>query len=245
MTATAKNKESKLKHTSTSFIAVLALVVSVIAAIPPFLSLNKDQAEIYYSITTSGITIPAAMDSEKVRKILSNNQIPTDTLRLEFINQGNAEAKETKISIRVYGKILSATFEPKASTNPIWVSLPSINVDANPNHLQFSTENLAIGQPVQMDIAYERDKAGQPEIQVFQNGKPANRVRTVYSVEPWSPLKVFKIPLIVLAVGIGLVVLWALGIVINNNENLQKAFVEMASKFAKEVINGIYPFGRF
>lgn len=245
MNDTVPSEEGRIKHTSTSIVAVLALVVSVLTAIPPFLSLNKDHEEVYFSDASTGISIPSSMDTDKVRAILSSNGIPTDTLSIDFINQGNAEALETKVSILIKGKILSAVFDPKSESNPIWVSLPSLDIANKPNQLQFPIKNLAVGQPLKLNIAYERTEEGQPDIQVFSNGKPAKYVDSIYRVEPWSPYKVFQIPLIVLGIGVGLVVLWALGVVLYNNASIRKALIETATKLAQEIVSGVFPWGRF
>lgn len=183
-----------MKHTSTSIVAILALVVAIISAIPPFLSLNEDKANIFYSHDESGIQIPNSMDNDKVRKILSENKIPTDTVKIQLVNQGNVEAEKVKIALSVKGTILSAGFQPSFESNPIWVSLPKLGIDSNPDSLQFSVDKLAIGKVLDFEIAYERNKEGLPEIQMFSNGKAASIVSNIYQVEPWSPFKVFYTP---------------------------------------------------
>ncbi len=234
-----------MKHTSTSFVAILALIVSVVSSIPPFLSLNKSAADVYFSQVESGIQIPDSMDKNKVRKILSDNKIPTDTVKFQLINQGNAEAKEVKVSFEVDGKMLSAEFQPSYKSKPIWVNLPDLDISSNPELLQFSVVDLAISQVLDFEVAYERNAQGTPDIQVFSNGRAATSVSNIYQVEPWSRFQVFQTPLIILGIGLGLVILWAIGIVIYNNEQLRKSLAELGLNIIKEVANGVIPFFRF
>jgi hypothetical protein len=63
---------------------VLTLIAAVIAAVPGLLALNKEHAAIYYSVEASGIQIPDSLDPSNVRKVLSSNGIPSNTVNVEL-----------------------------------------------------------------------------------------------------------------------------------------------------------------
>ena len=200
MTESEENKRGG--HISTTVIAVLTLTVTAVAAIPGFLSLNEDHAAIYYSVSTSGIEIPDSMDETAVRKILSENGIPSDTLSISVVNQGNAAAEHVRLSVDVPGRILASTSTPKPSINPIWVNLPKIDVDQKSQSIRFSVQNLGTTKELKYEFGYQRENTGQPEIEVFHAGQPAERVSNVAHVPTWSPWRVFELPLIILGGGV-------------------------------------------
>lgn len=229
---------------STTVLTVLTLLIAIIAAAPGFLSLNKEQAKIYYSISKSGIQVPDSMNTEGVRKILSDNGIPSDTLSISIINQGNAEADAVKVSVKTAGNIIAASSNPKVDENTIWVDIPKIDIENKPNNVQFSIKNLGITKIITFDFGFQRDQTSKSDIQVFYNGIPAQLVQNVSTVTPWSTWHVFKIPGLILAGGTIFVLLWAIGIVIFNNPELRKGISEFLIKVATEMTNGIFPFIR-
>lgn len=231
-------------HTSTTIIAGLTLIVAVIAAIPAFLGLNKEQSHIFFSDQTTGIMVPSSLDEPKVRSILASNGIASDYVTLDLVNQGNKEAPEVRISVTVPGNIMSAWTVPALSDKPIWVQLPDLSQVKGQSQLQTIIKALAITKPVTLHIGYERTEKSSTHIDVFADGRPATRVEKIESVPPWSAIDVFRLPLIVLGIGLALVVLWAVGVVVSNNPKVETALKELLVKTATELLH-IFPFGRF
>lgn len=240
----AESDENKRGHISTTIVAILSLVVAAIASIPAFLSLNKDHAAIYYSVTSSSLQVPDSMDEDAVREILSKNGIPSDTLSISLINQGNSQADEVPISVDLPGKLLTSASRPKSSADPIWVTLPSLDFSDQPEKLRFRVENFGTTKKLDFEFGYQRKGVDTPQVEVFYDGQPAEQVKNVADVSPWSPWQVFKLPLLLLAGGVVLVVIWAIGVVISNNPKLREELGEFLIKVATEVAGGINPFFR-
>jgi len=229
-------------HTSTTVIAVLTLIAAVVAAVPGFLALNKEHAAIYYAVEASGIQIPDSLDPGNVRKVLSSNGIPSNTFKIELINQGNHQADEVKVSVVVPGEFMTFSSNPKKDENPIWVKLPEVKLPSNKKSVQFSVSELGTTKPLTLSFGYQKESDEKPEIQVFYNGNPAELVDSVLTVSPWSPLDVFRMPLYILGGGLILVLVWAAGIVIVNTPKLKEQLQDFLIKVATEVVKGVYPF---
>lgn len=238
----AEIKNHPGSHTSTTVIAVLTLIAAVIAALPGFFALNKEHAAIYYAVESSGIQIPDSLNPGSVRKVLSSNGIPSNTLNVDLINQGNYQADEVKVSIVVPGKFITFSSKPKNEDNPIWVRLPELQLPLNKNSIQFSVEQLGTTKPLTLSFGYQRESDEKPLVQVFYNGNPASLVNSVLSVPSWSPWDVFRIPLYILGGGLILVLIWAAGIVIVSTPKFKEQFEVFLIKVAREVVKSIYPF---
>lgn len=236
--------DKSLSHTSTTIVAVLTLVVTAIAAIPGFLGLNKEQALIYFSGTTTGIVVPASADVPKIRSILAGNGIPSDQLAVAIVNQGNKEASEVRMSISIPGKILEAWTEPPEASKPIWVQLPDLSQAKGQSQIQTSLKALGITKPVTIYVGYEKTSTGVANVELFSDGRPGVRVQDVSAVPAWSPVDIFKLPLFILGGGVAFVVLWAMGVVISRNPKMKAALTELVIKSIRELAKGFFPFIR-
>ncbi len=238
----ANDPGSAATHTSTTVVAVITLIVAVVSAIPGFLGLNKEQALIYYSTSKSGILIPNTADEQRIRAVLASNGIPTEQFSVSLINQGNKEAPEVRLSLSVPGKIMSAWTDPAESKKPVWVQLPDLSQAKGQSQIQPVLKAMATTKPVTIHVGYEKTEQGAPGVEVFVDGKPAASVSDAGAVAPWSPIAVFKLPLIILGVGLLLVVLWAMGVVISKNPRMKATLTEFAIKSATEIFKAVSPF---
>ena len=229
-------------HRSTTAIAALTLIAAIIAAVPGFLALNKEHAAIYYAVTASGIQIPDSLDPNSVRKVLSSNGIPSNTVNIELINQGNHQADEVKISVSVPGEFVTFSSTPKKDDNPIWVQLPSLQLPSNKSSVQFSVSQLGTTKRLDLSFGYQKGSEEMPEVQVFYNGNPAHLVESVNVVSPWSTWDVFRIPLFILVGGLIVVLLWAAGVVIVNTPKFKEQLQEFLIKVVTEVAKSVMPF---
>lgn len=231
-------------HTSTTVVAILTIVVTAVAAIPGFLGLNKELSQIYYSDVASGIAVPDSADEPKIRSILASNNIASDQLSISMVNQGNKEAAEVRVSVSVPGKVLSAWTDPPEANKPIWVQLPDMSQIKGQERFQIAVKALAITKPLTIYVGFERTRAGAAGVEVFAEGRPAAKVQDVAAVPAWSPIEVFRLPLIILGVGLALVVIWAMGVVLSNNPKMKSVLSELAVKSIAEFMKAMYPFGR-
>ncbi len=235
-----QNGTEKIKHTSTTIIGILTIIVTLIAAIPSFLTLNDEHPKIYYSTAASDIKIPSALNEKDIKTILTDNGIPLNTVSVSLINQGNGAAKSVMVSIKVPGEIVTAWSVPSEADSPIWVKLPKIAVAQNQDLIVLPLVDLAITKPLIINIGYNPKSGSETEqVEVFYDGKPAEKVTDVNNVSPWSPWDIFRIPITILISGIIIVLIWAFGVVILNNPPLQETMVSLVGAVAKELVNSI------
>jgi hypothetical protein len=224
------NKESKF---GTSLIAIVTLIVTAIALVPAFLSLNDKKADVFYSAFISQVSIPESLDKNSILQLLQSNGVPGTTLELNLINQGNASANEVKLSITLPSDIIAVWSTPSKSDKPVWVELPEIDTSNDKRKLRFSVKNLAATLPVTFYFGYEQLTEGNPNIQVFYDGTPAAKIESVNLVPEWSKWNVFKLPLYILAGGVCLILIWALIVSLYSNPELRnRVFEELIDAFS-------------
>ncbi len=203
-----EQEHSKSRLNSTSLLAILTLIIAIVAAVPGFLSLNNDHADIYYSVNTSHVSIPTSLDNKKALSVLESNGIPGTTVELSIVNQGNSSADSVKLSIKAPVNIMAVWSTPSSDDNPIWVTLPEIkNINTSPI-FQAEVTALSATMPLKYYVGYLYSPDSPPEIQVFYSGKPAVQIENISDVGEWSKWSVFILPLQILAGGVALILLW-------------------------------------
>lgn len=238
----AQNNGNKIGHTSTTVIGILTVIATLVAGIPSLLSLNKEHPEIFYSISSSEITIPSELNGEEVKKILTMNGIPLNTLNVTLINQGNGPSNEILVSIRVPGTVVTVWSLPSEKDSPIWVELPRLDTLQNQDPIVLPIKNMAITKPLAFHIGY--NSLGQnvlAQVEVFYDGKPGELVTDIANVSPWSPWNVFQIPLVILLGGLVVVIVWAFGVVIYNNPEIREILINTLVAVGKEVVTSLGP----
>lgn len=231
---TEDEMSNNIRLSSTSLLAFLTLLVTVIAAIPSFLSLNKEQAAIFFSAQTSHVSVPDSLDSKKALSILEANGIPGSTVELSIINQGNSEAKKIKFSIDVPGEIIAVWSNPSTKEKPIWVNLPVIQWDKESKTFQAEITHMGTTIPLTYYVGYLHSESGNPNVKVFHNGKPAEYVESISSVPLWSKWKVFMLPLYILGGGFGLVLFWAFVVALYKSPSFRE-------KVIRELLEAAHP----
>lgn len=231
----ASENNRKIGYSITTALAILTIIITIVVSIPAFLSLNEEHSEIYYSYSSSVIQIPSTLNEDDVKQILLDNGIPQNTLTVTVINQGNGFAEEVLISIEVPGEIITAWSSPSKQDSPIWVEIPDIDITQQPKRVIIPVKSMATTKPIFFNIGYSPTEDGIEQVEVFYNGTPAEKVTDGASVSPWSPWKVFYLPLGILAVGLAIILIWAFFIVLINNPAQKEALLKLATEIGKEV----------
>lgn len=226
------NLTSKL---NTPVLGIITLIITIIALIPAFLSLNDKEAKIYYSVKISHINIPSTIDANQALSTLERANIPGSTLEISFINQGNAQADSVKFEIEVPKEIMTTWTEPSNKSKHIWVDIPDLKFSPGDKKLQAEIKDFSTTKPLRVLIGYKHDPNEKTKVAVFSNGKPSIVTDDINNIPPWSKWKVFYFPGYVFLGGLGLILIWSLIIALIQNpsfrSSLLAAFAESADIF--------------
>ena len=227
-------KESKPKIQFSAIIAAVTLIVSIIAIIPAFLSLNKEKSVVFWSYELREYSAPEGIESNLFFNFLKKNNIPPFLFSLKLKNCGNIPSKEIKFSVSTQGQIVRYVFNPSQTEKPIWVEVPTdkeLGFNSGVSNIVQTVQNLAPNRLLIFGLGYESQKTAPPEIEVFSDGTECVYVSDISSVTPWNPYKVFYLPGYILAGGVGITLLWILFSVILSNPEYRKTFIEIGKSF--------------
>ena len=227
------------KKLGTPIIGLLTLVLTIIALIPAFLSLNDKEAEIYYSIKSSHITIPSKLDSDKAISTLEGAGIPGSTLELSLINQGNTKSESTKFEIELPKDIIAIWSEPSKEQNPIWVDIPDLKFAPGDKKLQAEIKNFSSTRPLRILVGYKYSPKEIPTITVFTKGQPAAFVDDIKEVPLWSKWRVFYLPAYVFLGGIGFIILWSFIVALIQNPSFRNTLMDSLTATASIAIGSL------
>ena len=220
----SENNSSLKYKFSTPLLGLLTLIVTLLALIPAFLSLNDKEASIYYSVKHFNVSITSALDTNLALSALEDAGIPGSTIELTLINQGNKEAESVRIEIQVPDEILAIWSEPSEESMPIWVTIPKLSFTPGNKIIQETIENLATTKPLRILIGYKY-AAYKSTITVFSAGRPATRVEDINTVPKWSKWRVFLLPIYIFLGGIGLIIAWGLIVALSQNPSFRNSLV--------------------
>ena len=235
-----KDKQNQAQgHLSTSILAVATIIVTFVAAIPSFLSLNTREGNIYYSTSVSKLHVPTVENEGKLWKLLKENGIPSRTLSISIINQGNAQSDNIRIQVQGNALIMNVWWEPgleptlvitspefgiypasEKDPNVIWVDKPAIQI--NEKSAIIEVKRLAATKAIKIHVGFESDYSGPTSIDIFQNGTPAKKVLEAADVPQWSKYSVFVLPIKILVMGIIVVIAWAFGLALMTRQELRE-----------------------
>lgn len=227
-------KKPKAKFQFSAIIAAVTLIVSIIAVIPAFLSLNKEKSVVFWSHELREYSAPDGIESHLFFDFLKKNNIPPFLFSLKLKNCGNIPSKEIKFSASTHGQIVRYVFNPSQTEKPIWVEIPAdkeFGFNSGVTNIVQTVKNLAPNRLLIFGVGYESQKNALPEIEVFSDGIECEYVSDISSVTPWNPYKVFYLPGYILAGGVGITILWILLSVILTNPLYRKTFIEIGKSF--------------
>jgi hypothetical protein len=156
-----QSAQNTSRFSFSAFIGIGTLIVTVIALVPAFLSLNKEAPDLYYNYEIQKSETPAFVNESKFKDFLRENNIPGNRVSISFRNNGNAPAKEIKFSIKVPGVIIRYEYKPKKVDKPVWVDVPDTKdygfASTVPSVSQ-SIKNLATNKTISFSVGYEEKR---------------------------------------------------------------------------------------
>ena len=236
------NQKLKFKgsgYLTTTILSILTLLITFISSIPSFQQAFGDKSKVYYSVSIDKMSIPPDIDNAKFQEILKNNNIPDGTIRIDIINAGDAGAKNIKIGINVPGKIIYTKTEPPEKPESIWVRIKTEHDFENyPSNVKFLLENLIPTKKVSTIIGYYSPNSQEiPIVDAIYDSKPAIKVNSIESVQNWSYLNLFQLPIKIFIFGLLITIIIGLVPVIRTNSKIRDAllliFKELNPNLAK------------
>lgn len=223
---------TKLKFSS--IIAVVTLIVSIIAVIPAFLSLNTKKPDVYWSRELRNYKAPEGIKEALFDDFLKKNNIPPFSYSLILKNVGNAPSKIVKFSITLDGHIVRYAFYPSKIENPIWVDVPpnkEFGFNSNLSDIVNSAKNFAPNRLLIFRLDYDSLSSDFPETEVFFDGIESKYIKDINSLSAWNPYKIFYLPAYIFIGGILLTLLWILISIIITNPVYRSIFVDIGKAF--------------
>ncbi len=223
------------KINAANILAFLAIIISIIVAIPSFIALNESRTIIYYSVDNNRIEIPNSIDKKRINEIFIKNNIPNNSSIIEISNKGNKKAKTVEIASSVPGKINYLEFEPELNDKQILAKLLNSEIDSNSFKINigdfYEDFNLKI-KIGYFDIKNQDIK----DIQIIYDDFKAQKVKSAFSEPKWTYWTMFKTPVYILLIGLGIALLVALIINIMKNEKSRQMFYDIIRLSAEMLI---------
>jgi hypothetical protein len=212
-------------YSLTTVLGIFTLLIAIVSAIPSFITAFADKPKVYYSLSENRIEIPSQMEAPKVREILRSNNLADSTLRVDVINSGDAVAKQVEVGVSVPGEVASTGTIPDEAANSVSVKVKTERDAAKrPSDVKFVLQNLVATKNVTASVGYYSDNSnGSPNVEVAFDGKPAPKVQDIKEAPTNSYWEIFKIPLLILGVGLFATFLLGLIKVLSENPRLRRA----------------------
>lgn len=188
----------------TTSIAVLTLVVSITALVPAFLSLQKTKPKVVYDIELKKIEAPELVDEKLFESFLKENKIPPETLVVRLKNIGKAAAEVTKISVETPSSIVRYGWNPRASSNPIWVELDEgkdFGDTVGVEEIKSEARSFAPSKLLEFIVGYQNSDSNTPTVEVFSDGLSAERITDISEAKTESAFRPFILPIAVFGFG--------------------------------------------
>lgn len=217
-----------------TFLTILTIVATVLAAWPAFHQVFGDRSRVYYEVSQARLSIPPGLDQARIQQMLKDEGIADSNLRIAFLNRGMKEAVKVKVGIEVSGSLARFSSDPEVSTKPVWVTITPPEFAAGDTSTSFSIDNLVPDREFVANMAYFGD-GDDFSCDVVSDGLLAERVDNLSSVPNSSIWSVVQTPVLILFGGILLSVL--AGTVVASLAN--RKFRDLAF----EVLNIVSPTG--
>jgi hypothetical protein len=212
-------------YSLTTVLGILTLLVAIVSAIPSFITAFADKPKVYYSLSANRIEIPSQMEASKVREILRSNKLADSTLRVDVINSGDAVAKQVEVGVSVPGEVADMSTIPAEGANSVSVKVRTERDAAkSPSGVKFVLQDLVATKSATAFVRYYSDNSNDsPNVEVAFDGKLAPKIQDIRDATPNSYWQIFKLPLLIL--GVGLLVTFLLGLikVLRENPRLRRA----------------------
>ena len=159
----------------TLIVGVITVIATIIAAIPGFVTLNRDRPDVYFSQETASILNSTVTDFDRIKGVLKSNGIPDSLSRLTIVNWGNGPANFVRFRAAVPGEVQKITSSPSALDKPAWVDLPlDFGAPTGSSNIAFEIKMLAPTKPIIFQVGfYGNSLTNRLAWEVFFDGRPA------------------------------------------------------------------------
>ena len=222
-------------------VAVLTLLATTVGAVPPILGIVGNRPRVYYTVAHYGLVVPPGTDGQQIQKLVEEKGLADPAIQFALINKGDATAHDVEVGAQVSGVVASIFTNPPADSNPVWVQISVAPPKQNDRGGRVSLRDLVPGKSVTVSIQYHSN-GSEYTADIVADGQFAKKVPDLDAVPVWSPLQAFKLPLIVLAAGMGLSLFAGFAVAIFRNPRLRiqvTELLESVSPVTAKMIRGI------
>jgi len=154
------------------------------------------------------------------------------------LEDAEALAKEIRIEARVPGRITDATFEPSASSRPVWADLPAaFDLASSGDGATTRVANLVPDRILQLNIRYNAAKSeAKPHAYAVFDGKPAQYMSDVGLAARYTAWSAFLPALLTFGGGLLLTIVVAGALVLWRN----REFAEQLRRFVEAVLRASF-----
>lgn len=225
------SKEKSNRFPFSTFIVGASFIITVIALIPAFFALNKEKPDLHYSYVLTHYEAPDGIDAQLFNDFLIENNIAPHRLSIQIKNAGNAPSKKIKISVNTPDLVVRYSYTPSQEDNPVWVVLPpnkELGFESDIRNVVQEFKDLAPNKMLIFDVSYMGVSQDKPEIEIFGDLMEATFLNDIKDLRPWSPYKVFLLPIYILGGGLLLTFLWIIGSVISSDPQYKRMIINAA-----------------
>ena len=218
-------------------VGLLGLIVAIIALVPSFLSLRRNEPKVYFASSLTEIQLPDGMDTSNVLDTLSKNGIPHGLFQIQIINNGEGPVSELKLRIQIAAVKGRYKTVPESTDYPAWIVIQTPTVSNDPNQMTISQnfKDVAVGESLKANVWFEHlspdsllgtDKL-LTDVQVYYDGKEGIYVDDISKATKVSWLSHFRIPGIVVGVSFALMLCIAILTKLKNDPSFRKTIYDL------------------
>lgn len=236
---------SRFRMTFGNLLTWTTFLVTLVALVPAFLALNKDQPRLYYSVTTKSYSPPEEYMQQAFLELLRKFNMPASRCEICVINSGNAPAKEARLLIKAQGSIVRTQWNPPKEAQEVWVDTPEnreFGFGGATTRVSDVIHNMATNRKLTILVGYESATGDPPHIELYADGQAAERIANIGEAPEWNPYRVFYLPGAILALGVILSILWSLISVIRSNVKYQVQLAELLRGVARTMVETVAMF---
>ena len=246
VTSVQKDRENRkgAGYSITTILSIITLFVSIASSIPSFYNAFANKSKVFYSVSVNRMFVPREIDQAGFQLLLQQNKVPTVTIRVDLINNGDAVAREINVGLKTAQKIEYIQTDPPQQPDPVWVDIETQPPSADtPEYAAFVFKNLIPTKRIAALAGYfsTDEEEETPQVDVVFDDKPAIQVDDIDEAPQWSLWQVFKLPLQILGIGLAITLIIGIIAVLRSNIQLQKSILLIA----RDLHPGIARLARF
>jgi hypothetical protein len=219
---------------ATTVLSLATIVATLITAAPAFYQVFAEPTKLYYSIDQGRLSIPPAVDSEKLRKMLRAEGIADSSIRIQLVNRGRKAAEEIKVGVAVEGSLSAFASTPDAATNPVWVTIVPPVVKPNDASANLMLRKLVPNRAFSATYTYASE-SGNFKCDVVVDGVLAKQVQDINALPEWPVWNAIKTPASVFVFGFLVSVIAGVYLASLTNEKVRELVVDILDVVAPMV----------